>query len=123
MRRPHRRAVATECGPGLGRLARRGGDAADLRDAGGHDFERGTIPVAGGAVAAGVGRICQIRVCPYSAFQTRAVMRKRLRAVYANGVLRPLEPLELGEQQVVTLTLADGADQEDALDTKYEAWC
>ena len=34
-------------------------------------------------------------------------MDRRLRAVYKQGVLHPLEPLELDELQEVTLTLSD----------------
>jgi predicted DNA-binding antitoxin AbrB/MazE fold protein len=35
---------------------------------------------------------------------------KQLEAVYENGVLRPLEPLNLDEHQQVTVTVADVSD-------------
>jgi predicted DNA-binding antitoxin AbrB/MazE fold protein len=37
-------------------------------------------------------------------------MEKTVRAVYQKGVLRPLEPLLLKEQQQVTITISDLAD-------------
>ena len=37
-------------------------------------------------------------------------MSKQLEAVYENGVLRPLEPLNLDEHQQVTVTVADVSD-------------
>lgn len=41
-------------------------------------------------------------------------MSKRLEAVYENGVLRPLEPLDLEEHQRVTVTIeASGAPSKD----------
>jgi hypothetical protein len=36
-------------------------------------------------------------------------MTRNLQAVYEKGVLRPLEPLDLREQQVVNVTIADEA--------------
>jgi len=37
-------------------------------------------------------------------------MEKTVQAVYENGVLHPLEPLQLGERQQVTLTISDRID-------------
>jgi len=37
-------------------------------------------------------------------------VEKTVQAVYENGVLRPLEPLLLGEQQQVTVTISDRTD-------------
>ena len=44
-----------------------------------------------------------------------------LRAVYENGVLRPLEPISLPERQEVTLTISEGA--EDLLDAEFLEAC
>ena len=35
-------------------------------------------------------------------------MEKQVDAIYENGVLRPLEPLDLGEQQRVRITVSHG---------------
>jgi len=37
-------------------------------------------------------------------------MEKIIQAVYENGALHPLEPLQLGERQQVTLTISDRID-------------
>jgi predicted DNA-binding antitoxin AbrB/MazE fold protein len=37
-------------------------------------------------------------------------MEKTVQAVYANGVLHPLEPVPLAERQQVTVTIDDGID-------------
>ncbi len=37
-------------------------------------------------------------------------MTKQVDAVYENGMLRPLEPLQLAEHQQVTITISDIAD-------------
>jgi hypothetical protein len=37
-------------------------------------------------------------------------MEKTIQAVYENGVLHPLEPLQLGERQQVTVTISDRLD-------------
>jgi predicted DNA-binding antitoxin AbrB/MazE fold protein len=50
-------------------------------------------------------------------------MTKSLQAIYENGVLRPLEPLDLSEQQRVTVILTDEAPSEPWLDTEYLADC
>ena len=42
-------------------------------------------------------------------------MEKRLRAVYKNGVLQPLEPLPLEEMQQVTVTISDSTAIDDDL--------
>jgi predicted DNA-binding antitoxin AbrB/MazE fold protein len=47
-------------------------------------------------------------------------MRKSVEVIYENGVLRPVEPLELSEQQRLRVTLEAEADW---LDTAYMAWC
>jgi len=48
---------------------------------------------------------------------------KTLAAVYENGILRPLEPLQLNEHQQVSLTISDGfSDRADSwLDQEYMA--
>jgi len=50
-------------------------------------------------------------------------MTRNLQAVYENGVLRPLEPLDLREKQIVNLTISDGAPQEPWLDAECLAAC
>ncbi len=45
-------------------------------------------------------------------------MTRSLEAVFENGVLRPLEPLSLKEQQNVTLTVSD-QDDGDWLDSAF----
>jgi len=48
-------------------------------------------------------------------------MTRRLKAIYENGMLRPLEPLPLGERQQVTVTVSDSQDEEwaDATFLRY----
>jgi predicted DNA-binding antitoxin AbrB/MazE fold protein len=43
---------------------------------------------------------------------------KHLQAVYEGGVLRPLEPLDLREQQLVNVTITDESPAEPWLDTE-----
>ena len=43
-----------------------------------------------------------------------SIMSKRLEAVYENGVLRPLQPLGLADQQHVLVTVSEISD--------YQAW-
>jgi predicted DNA-binding antitoxin AbrB/MazE fold protein len=50
-------------------------------------------------------------------------MTRNLTAVYENGVLRPLERLDLREKQLVTVTITDEAPMEPWLDTEYLAAC
>jgi predicted DNA-binding antitoxin AbrB/MazE fold protein len=50
-------------------------------------------------------------------------MTKQIDAVYENGVLRPLEPLELEEQQRVRITIENGDPLADLIDTEFEEWC
>ena len=38
-------------------------------------------------------------------------MEKTVQAVYENGALHPLEPLSLREQQLVTVTVSDSAEE------------
>ena len=48
-------------------------------------------------------------------------MVKELKAIYENGVLRPLEPLELDEHQHVVIMVSDS--NEDWLDNEYMQSC
>jgi predicted DNA-binding antitoxin AbrB/MazE fold protein len=50
-------------------------------------------------------------------------MTRSVQAVYEKGVLRPLEPLELREQQVVTVSIAGEELLEPWLDTECLAAC
>ncbi len=51
-------------------------------------------------------------------------MSKQIEAIYENGVLRPLEPLDLDEYQRVTITIADdGEGEEDLFDPAFTQWC
>lgn len=46
-------------------------------------------------------------------------MVRKLQAVYEGGVLRPVEPLPLGEHQLVSVIILDDAPAEDEL--KFES--
>jgi predicted DNA-binding antitoxin AbrB/MazE fold protein len=48
-------------------------------------------------------------------------MTKRVEAIYEDGVLKPLEPVNLPEHQRVTVTL--NAPEEDWLDTEFMDSC
>jgi predicted DNA-binding antitoxin AbrB/MazE fold protein len=50
-------------------------------------------------------------------------MTRNLRAIYENGVSRPLEPLELPEHQVVAVAITDKVPAEPWLDTECLAAC
>ena len=51
-------------------------------------------------------------------------MSKQIEAIYENGVLRPLEPLDLDESQRVTITIADeGEGEKDLFDPAFTRWC
>ena len=52
-------------------------------------------------------------------------MTRTVQAVYENGVLRPLEPLNLPDKERVTVTVANGTRPaaEDLLDTEFHAAC
>jgi predicted DNA-binding antitoxin AbrB/MazE fold protein len=51
-------------------------------------------------------------------------MSKRVAAVYENGVLRPLEPLDLREHQRVTVIVApEAASEEEWLDLECLQLC
>ncbi len=50
-------------------------------------------------------------------------MTRTLQAVYEGGVLRPLEPLDLPEQQLVNVTITDEDPAEPWLDTECLAAC
>jgi len=50
-------------------------------------------------------------------------MTRKIDAIYENGVLRPLEPLDLEEQQRVRITIDNVDPLADLLDTKFMEWC
>lgn len=50
-------------------------------------------------------------------------MIRNLQAIYEKGVLRPLEPLDLREHQLVTVAITDEAPGEPWLDTECLAAC
>lgn len=51
-------------------------------------------------------------------------MQKNLKAIYENGVLRPLEPVPFREHEVLNLTVSDlPAVPEELLDTDYLRQC
>jgi predicted DNA-binding antitoxin AbrB/MazE fold protein len=49
-------------------------------------------------------------------------MHREIRAIYENGILRPLEPLDLEEQQRVRVTIDDDP-LENLLDAEFMEWC
>ena len=49
--------------------------------------------------------------------------KQQIEAIYEHGVLRPLKPLELADQQRVRITIDNGDPLADLVDTEYEAWC
>jgi predicted DNA-binding antitoxin AbrB/MazE fold protein len=53
----------------------------------------------------------------------RRMPKQQIEAIYENGVLRPLKPLELADQQRVRITIDNGDPLADLVDTEYEAWC
>jgi predicted DNA-binding antitoxin AbrB/MazE fold protein len=53
-------------------------------------------------------------------------MNRQVDAIYENGVLRPLEPLDLEEQQRVRITVSNGDNEDplaDLLDTEFMERC
>jgi predicted DNA-binding antitoxin AbrB/MazE fold protein len=50
-------------------------------------------------------------------------MHREIRAIYENGILRPIEPLDLEEQQRVRIRIEDGNSVADLLDTEFMEWC
>jgi hypothetical protein len=51
-------------------------------------------------------------------------MNKRLKVVYEDGVLRPLEPLPFNEHAVLDVTVSDPTFvPDDLLDTDYIRYC
>ena len=50
-------------------------------------------------------------------------MTRRLKAVYDNGVLRPLEALPLRDQEVVNVVISDGAVADELIDAEFLADC
>jgi predicted DNA-binding antitoxin AbrB/MazE fold protein len=53
----------------------------------------------------------------------RHMLKQQIEAIYENGVLRPLKPLELADQQRVRITIENGDPLADLVDTEYEEWC
>jgi len=51
------------------------------------------------------------------------MLKQQVEAIYENGVLRPLKPLELADQQRVRITIENGDPLADLVDTEYEEWC
>jgi hypothetical protein len=51
------------------------------------------------------------------------IMTRNLQAVFERGVLRPLEPLDLREHQLVHVTITDDATPEPWLDPECLAAC
>src|SRR5262245_20355198 len=51
------------------------------------------------------------------------VMAREIDAIYENGLLRPLEPLDLEEQQRVRITIDNVYPLADLLDTEFMEWC
>ena len=51
------------------------------------------------------------------------MLKQQVEAIYENGVLRPLKPLELADQQRVRITIEHGDPLADLVDTEYEEWC
>ncbi|MBX3280445.1 MAG: antitoxin family protein [Acidobacteria bacterium] len=49
-------------------------------------------------------------------------MTIELEAIYQGGVLRPLEPLDLSENQRVRVKVSD-LDEDELLDTEYLRYC
>jgi predicted DNA-binding antitoxin AbrB/MazE fold protein len=52
-------------------------------------------------------------------------MQKRVQAIYEKGVFRPLEPVNLPENELVTVNIVNGtpASEEELLDTEFLASC
>ncbi len=51
-------------------------------------------------------------------------MTRNLKAVYENGVLRPLEALPFREKELVTVTVSDGTSvPEELVDSEFLADC
>ena len=46
-------------------------------------------------------------------------MSHKIEVVYENGVLRPVEPLDLGEHQRLTVTLDVNQGEEDVIERPY----
>jgi predicted DNA-binding antitoxin AbrB/MazE fold protein len=53
----------------------------------------------------------------------RRMPKHQIETIYENGVLRPLTPLELADQQRVRITIDNGDPLADLVDTEYEEWC
>ena len=50
-------------------------------------------------------------------------MMKTLRAIFQDGVLRPLEPLDLRQDQLVNVTVTDELPVESWLDNEFLSAC
>ena len=48
------------------------------------------------------------------------MLKQQIEAIYENGVLRPLKPLELEDQQRVRITIENGDPLADLVDTELE---
>ena len=46
-------------------------------------------------------------------------MNRTIEAIYENGVLRPLEPLDLEEQEHVSVTISDDIEEPEWLDVEF----
>jgi predicted DNA-binding antitoxin AbrB/MazE fold protein len=51
------------------------------------------------------------------------IMGKPLEVIYENGVLRPLEPIDLEEHQRYSIEIVHAAGDEPALDEEFIASC
>jgi predicted DNA-binding antitoxin AbrB/MazE fold protein len=51
------------------------------------------------------------------------VMSIRIEAIYENGMLRPLEPLDLREHQRVTVIVEPALSEDVLIDTEYMQAC
>jgi predicted DNA-binding antitoxin AbrB/MazE fold protein len=61
---------------------------------------------------------------PLLLLEEENVMTRNLKAVYENGVLRPLEPVPFLEHEVLDLTVADGpVVPDELLDTEFLRYC
>jgi predicted DNA-binding antitoxin AbrB/MazE fold protein len=56
--------------------------------------------------------------------QSEVFMTRSLRAVFENGVLRPLEPVSFKEHELVNVTVSDDSvASEDLLDSEFVRYC
>jgi predicted DNA-binding antitoxin AbrB/MazE fold protein len=51
-------------------------------------------------------------------------MKRNLKAIYEDGVFRPLEPVDCAEHQTVELVWTDGpSDEASLVDPEYQKYC